>query len=255
MQISIIITTYNRPDALELVLMGLSRQTCQDFEVLIADDGSTDTTAKLLTKPWPFALKHVWQEDDGFRAAKIRNRAVKLARHEYLVFLDGDCVPGENFVRHHQQLAEQGWLVAGNRVLLSQKFTEQMLKYQAALFTFSKWDWLKARLKGHINRLLPLLPLPKLSRKSQAHEWRGVKTCNLGLWRSDFETVHGFDERYVGWGYEDSDLVVRLLSSGVKRKQGHFKIPVWHLWHPENTRQHQAENWQRLLTTQQQYAK
>jgi len=252
MRISIIITTYNRPDALSLVLMGLSRQTCDNFEVLIADDGSTASTAEVVAQAWPFPLKHVWQEDDGFRAGQIRNRAVKLARGEYLVFLDGDCVPGPKFVEQHYQLAEPGWFVAGNRVLLNPQFTAEVLQHPQRLLQLSAVGWLRARWQGSVNRILPLLPLPMLNRKGKANEWRGVKTCNLGMWRSDFDAVHGFDEAYVGWGYEDSDLVVRLLNDGIKRKQGRFLTVVLHLWHPENTRENTAENWQRLLTTQQQ---
>ncbi|MDQ2993454.1 MAG: glycosyltransferase family 2 protein [Pseudomonadota bacterium] len=252
MRVSIIVTTYNRPDALALVLKGLAQQRDYDFEVMIADDGSTESTADILAATqWPFTLKHVWQADDGFRAAKIRNRAVALARGNYLIFLDGDCVPGPDFVRHHQRLAEHGWFVAGNRVLLSEQLTQKLVENPDALFQMTLWDWCKARLQGGINRMLPLLPLPIVSRKSKSKEWRGVKTCNLAMWRKDFEQAQGFDERYVGWGYEDSDLVMRLLGAGVQRKQGRSLVPVLHLWHPENTREHLDENWQRLLATQQ----
>lgn len=252
-QISVIVTTYNWPAALALVLQGLARQSLTNFEVIVADDGSTDSTSQLITQlrpELPYSLQHVWQPDAGFRAAMIRNKAVAQAKGEYLVFLDGDCLPRRTFLANHFKLAETGWLVAGNRLLLNQDFTAQVVSQQLPVDQWPLYAWLKHRWLRDCNRLLPLLSLPLGPlRKLKATNWHGVKTCNLGLWRHDFISVNGFDEAYQGWGYEDSDLVIRLLRLGIRRKQGQFAVPVIHLWHPENDRAQHAANLARLQQT------
>lgn len=248
MKISIIITTYNRPDALALVLRALAQQTDQNFEVLIADDGSHASTRDMIESiQLPVPCRHVWQADEGFRAAKIRNKAVAQATGDYLVFLDGDCVPLQKFVRKHRRLAEQGYFVAGNRTLLSQQFTDKVLHDSIDIQHFSLFDFIWAKYCGRINRYLPVISLPLGPlRKLNANDWKGVKTCNLGLWKRDFLAVNGFDEDYIGWGFEDSDLVIRLLRYGIKRKLGRFAVPVMHLWHPENDRSYVDNNLNRL---------
>ena len=119
--ISLVVTTYNRPDALNAVLAACFDQDAGNYEVIIADDGSTANTRELiesLQKTAPVPLKHVWQEDLGFRAAMARNRGTLAAAGEYIVFLDGDCIPQRNFVARHRQLARKGYLVSGSRVLM-----------------------------------------------------------------------------------------------------------------------------------------
>ncbi len=120
--ISVIVTTYNREDALNTVLRSLARQTDKNFEVIVADDGSAATT-EALVEAWKtklgHPLAHVWHEDRGFRAAEIRNRAILASHADYVIFLDGDCVTRPDFVATHRALAERGWFVTGNRILLS----------------------------------------------------------------------------------------------------------------------------------------
>jgi glycosyltransferase involved in cell wall biosynthesis len=248
--VSLIVTTYNRPDALAAVLRGAFAQSDRGFEILIADDGSRDDTRFLiddLTLAAPVPVRHVWQQDRGFRAGAARNRAAALAQGEYLVFLDGDCVPRPDFIAQHRSLAEAGWMVAGNRILLSEEFTRDVLAGGAPLHSWTLAEWRSARHRGAINRLLPLRrlalgPLRKLGRR----RWQRVRTCNLGLWTADFRAVNGFDETFEGWGFEDSDLAVRLLNFGVRRKEGAFATGVLHLWHRDNDRAQESENWQRL---------
>jgi glycosyltransferase involved in cell wall biosynthesis len=250
MLISVIVTTYNRPDALRAVLDGLAAQRDRSFEVIVADDGSTASTAELLKKlapAFPMRLLHVWQEDLGFRAGAARNRAVEHASGDYLIFVDGDCVPRPSFVARHRRLSEPDWMVAGNRVLLSESFTQLALAGGIPLHLLAYREWVRARMRGHVNRTLPLLPLPfGPLRKLAASHWQRIRTCNLGLWSSDFQRVGGFDESFEGWGYEDSDLAVRLLNAGVRRKDGGFATGVLHLWHREHDRRHEGRNWQLL---------
>lgn len=249
-------TTYRREDALAVVLRALSRQTDPDFEVLVADDGSGPATAELV-EAWKGRLQHrlihVWHEDRGFRAAEIRNRAVLAASGDYCIFLDGDCIARPDFVAVHRRLAEPGWFVTGNRVLLSPALTAQVLRDGLTPEVWRFGGWLAARWRGGVNRLSALLhvPLGPLRRLRQ-RAWRGARSCNLAVWRSDLDRVDGFDADYSGWGKEDSDFIVRLLHAGVLRKDGAFATGVLHLWHGEADRSALAANERKLsdmLTT------
>jgi glycosyltransferase involved in cell wall biosynthesis len=250
MKTAVIVTTYNRPDALAAALEGLLAQDDRDFELLIADDGSRNDTRALIegfADRAPFPLTHVWQEDRGFRAGAARNRALSHTDAEYVIFSDGDCVPPPFFVSRHRALAAPGAFLAGNRILLSEAFTKRVLAERLPIHQWSTRRWLAAWLKRDVNRALPLLLLPDASWRSNApRRWEGVKTCNFSAWRADLVRANGFDERYSGWGLEDSDLVIRLLHAGVRHKSARFAAPVFHLWHPENDRSRLAENQVRL---------
>ena len=250
MRIAVIVTTYNRPDALAAVLAGYQAQRDAGFELLVADDGSTDDTLRVIDEfkaRAKFPVIHIWHEDRGFRAAAIRNRALAATRADYVIFSDGDCVPAPRFVAQHQRLAERGWFVAGNRVLLSAGFTNRVLHDKLPIHTRSLVSWLIAWGKRDINRWLPLVTLPDGEfRKSAPGRWEGAKTCNLAAWRDDLIRVNGLDETYSGWGLEDSDLVIRLLHAGVRHKSARFAAPVFHLWHAENDRSRLAANQRRL---------
>ena len=247
--VSVIVTTYNRPDALAAVLQGLLAQTCLDFEIIIADDGSSAETQNLIEQfasKTAIRIKHVWHEDKGFRAAAIRNKAVLEAEYDYLLFIDGDCVPNRHFIAHHIQLAEKKHFVSGNRILLSASFTETVLANKLPIFNYSILQWLKERIKNNCNRFTPCLKLNLGKLRYLKKGWQGAKTCNLGMWKTDFEQINGFNENYEGWGFEDSDLAIRLLKNGVRRKDGRYATVVFHLWHPENDRSQEAKNWQQL---------
>ena len=250
MRICVILTTYNRPDALAAVLEGYLAQDTGEFELIVADDGSTDETRRLIEgygRRAPFPLRHVWQEDLGFRPGAARNRALAATGSDYVIFSDGDCVPPPEFVGRHRALAEPGYFVAGNRILLSEWFTGEVLRRRVPIHSWRHRQWLRAWLRRDVNRLLPLLALPDGAfRKRSPQRWRGIKSCNLAAWRTDVARVNGFDESYCGWGLEDSDLVIRLLHAGVKHKSARFAAPLFHLWHNEWDRSRLAENQRRL---------
>lgn len=252
MLISVIVTTYNRPDALSAVIRALLDQTDANFEVVIADDGSSEPTREMIrtfqqSTParGPKRIIHAWQPDAGFRASAARNLGVFASHGDYLIFLDGDCLPRPDFVERHRLIAETGFMVSGSRVLLSEKFTNKLLAGTQPVPVYGRGllYWLVQRLAGNANKVVPLIHLPDSRlRHYRAVRWNRIKSCNLAIWRNDFSAVNGFDESFVGWGHEDADLVLRLARHGVRRKGGAFSTEVFHLWHRENTRATESEN-------------
>jgi glycosyltransferase involved in cell wall biosynthesis len=244
--ISVIVTTCNREDALDATLRALATQTDPHFEVIVADDGSGPPTARVITawlRRLGRPLAHVRHDDRGFRAAAIRNRAIVASSGASCVFLDGDCIPLPNFVAAHRRLAEPGWFVAGNRILVGRALTERILREGLKPETWTRRRWTALRLNGEINRLLPLvrLPLGPL-RRLGSRAWLGLRSANLSVRRDDLVRVDGFDAAFSGWGLEDSDLVIRLMRSGIRRKDGRFATGVVHLWHPDSDRSRLPEN-------------
>lgn len=244
--ISVVITTYNRPDALEAVVEACFLQDDKNFEIIIADDGSTANTRECIERlaaRAPVPLRHVWQPDDGFRAAMARNRGILAATGDYIIFLDGDCVPQRDFIRRHRALAQPGFLVSGSRILLSQRLTERALREHVDVAGMTVGERLRYRLSGDMNKVVQtMLRWPDVGRVRRKFSWRRIKSCNLAVWKADLVKVNGFDESFTGWGHEDSDLVVRLFHAGVLRKDGALATEVLHLWHREAQRDQESSN-------------
>jgi glycosyltransferase involved in cell wall biosynthesis len=248
--ISVIVTTYNREAALDAALRALARQSDRNFEIIVADDGSRPDTARLV-ESWrtrlTLPLKHVRHEHQGFRGGEIRNRGIRASAGALCIFLDGDCLAAPDFVAAHRWLHEPRWFVTGNRILLSRELTDAVLGRGLEPETWNYAALLRERLRGGVNRLLPTLRLPLGPlRKRDRESWVGAQTCNLAVARRDLDAVDGFDCAYTGWGLEDSDLVVRLLHAGLRRKDGRFATGVLHLWHPQNDRSQLPANQARL---------
>jgi glycosyltransferase involved in cell wall biosynthesis len=244
--ISVIVSTYNREDALDVALRALSRQSDRNFEIVVADDGSGPATARIV-REWAakttLPIKHVWHDDRGFRLADIRNRGIRASAGTYIVFLDGDCLARRHFVAAHRRLAEPGWFVTGTRILLSAELTDRILQQGLEPESWGLARWLMPRCQRQLNRFAPLLELRLGAiRKLSARHWRGARGSNMAFWRSDLEKVDGFDGSFSGWGREDSDLFIRLIRAGVRRKDGRFATGVLHLWHPEADRSRLADN-------------
>ncbi|MGN0902812.1 MAG: glycosyltransferase, partial [Succinivibrio sp.] len=208
MLISVIISTYNKPHQLELIFKALNYQTDRQFEVIIADDGSSQETATLVSKMTvaaTYPVTHVWQKDEGFRLSRIRNLAAKKAKGEYLIFLDGDCIPRPSFISTHRKLAEKNMLVAGNRILLKKDFSEFVVTRQEPVWTYSFTKWVSVFFKGGINRLHPLIVFPYFQKlRNLKNKWKKARGCNFALFKEDYYKVNGCDESFEGWGYEDS---------------------------------------------------
>lgn len=230
--ISLIITTYNRKDALELVLMSVLKQTLLPDEVIVADDGSTDDTRELIERykqTFPIPLIHCWHEDRGFRLSAIRNNAIKMAKGEYIIMIDGDIVLPKNFVNEHKRHAWKGQFIQGSRVLLKKETTERMLhskSMRVSAFTRN----IDNRLNAIESHLLSTI----FSYFRSGHT--NVRGANLSFWREDLFSVNGFNEDFVGWGREDSEFAVRMNNAGIRRKHVKFAAFGYHLYHPENSR-------------------
>jgi glycosyltransferase involved in cell wall biosynthesis len=248
--ISVIVSTFNREDALAAVLRCLARQSDRDFEVVVADDGSGPSTAAMVerwTSRFGGRLKSVWHPDQGFRLAEIRNRAIRASAGAYCIFLDGDCLVPPDTIAVHRRLSEPGWFVTGNRALLSPALTDAVLKEGVEPESWGLATWLPQRLNGGLNRLGPVLRLPiGPLRKLRSADWTGARGCNLAVWRADLDRVDGFDANFSGWGREDSDLMIRLFRAGVRRKDGSYATGVLHLWHPDADRTRLSDNEHKL---------
>jgi len=240
MRISVIVTTYNRPDALRRVLEGLAQQHVAPDEVIVADDGSGPETRRLVetqSHRVDYRLDYVWQPDQGFRLAAIRNAAIGRAQGDYIVCLDGDCLPGRYFIADHRHLAEPGCFFQGGRVLVSERRSPDFSYRRSRSFSGLMKDLIRGDL-GNAHHLLrlPLWPARRSRRLS------GIRSCNMGFWRSDLYAVNGFNEDFVGWGREDSELAVRLFRYGLRCKRHPFMAVCFHLWHAENVRDRLAAN-------------
>jgi len=232
MHVSLIITTYNRPDALLLVLRSIELQTLTPHEVIIADDGSgndTKDTILAFKKNSGLNIIHSWQKDDGFRAAKSRNRAIAKSSSDYIILIDGDMILHPEFIKDHINNAEPGYFIQGTRVLLTENATKKVIEKMSIHFSFFS--------QGIQNRKNTIRSnfLSKLFSKKKNY-LRGIKTCNMSFFKKDCINVNGFNNDFEGWGKEDSEFIVRLLNNGINRKNLRFNALQFHLWHKENTR-------------------
>lgn len=233
MKCSLIITTYNWVEALDLVLESVLHQSVKPGEVVIADDGSDSLTSDLIKKYQDKSnlnIIHSWQEDQGFRVARSRNKAIAKTSEEYIVLIDGDMILHERFIEDHISRAEKGFFIQGSRVLLSKVKSNNVVKRRQIHFSPLE--------SGLVNRKnavrFPEFLSKLLSRRK--NYLRGIKTCNMSFYKRDCLRVNGFNESFEGWGREDSEFVVRMLNSGIDRNTVKFNALQYHIWHNENTR-------------------
>jgi GT2 family glycosyltransferase len=230
--IGLIINSFEQPEYLARVLAAIARQTSPPEEVLLADDGSGEAVRSVFTQ-WsaaqPLRAEHIWQPHEGFRRARILNQAIARARSEYLVFLDGDTVPYPQFIADHRRLGRRGAFVQGHRALVKEQ--------AAAWFGLKGFerDRRRALWKGQLQGVKHAFrwPFPLLQARAGL---RGIRGCNLGIWRDDLVRVNGYNEAFVGWGREDSELAVRLMNLGVQRLDVRGWALCYHLWHPPASR-------------------
>ena len=238
MRVSLIITTYNRPDALLLVLLSIAGQMTLPDEVIIADDGSDSESQKLITdfrQSSNLNIMHSWQEDKGFRAAKSRNKAISKSNGDYIVLIDGDMILHPEFINDHINQAQPSYFVQGSRVLLTEDKTNQTLDQQKINFSLLSNGLQNRKNAFHSNILSKLF-------SNKRNYLRGIRTCNMAFYKQDCININGFNNEFEGWGREDSEFIMRLLNSGINRKNVRFNAIQFHLWHNENIRSSLEKN-------------
>lgn len=234
-KISVIVSTYNAEEWLEKVLWGFNQQTFKDFEVVIADDGSRDTTKELIEKTSllvSYPIIHVWQEDDGFQKSMILNKAVVACRSEYIIMTDGDCIPREDFVQVHYINKQPGYFISGGYYMLPMNISKLISLDDIEQQRCFNINWLKEKgipktfknnkltATGILSKLLNWITPTNAS-------WNGH---NSSGWKKDIENVNGFDER-MQYGGQDRELGERLFNFGIKSKQLRYSAVCVHLDH------------------------
>ena len=235
---TLIISTYNWPEALELVFKSVLQQTVYPSEVIIADDGSgleTQMVIEDFKAQISIPVKHVWHEDNGFRKTIILNEAVKQAVGDYIVQIDGDILLHPKFIEDHLKSASKGYFIKGSRGRLMMNKTKEVLQSKsiiihpltkglASTINATRCPWFSPFFYGD----------PRLSRK--------VKGCNFAFWKEDFIAVNGYNNALEGWGHEDIEIAARLVNNGTKCKHLKMVAVCYHLYHKINSRHQEVSN-------------
>lgn len=228
MKIALLISTYNWPEALELVLTSVTRQSRWPDEILVADDGSDDRTARLIEgfkTTYQLPIKHIWHEDRGFRKSVILNKAIKESTAPYILEIDGDIILHPHFVADHLQAAQPGYFVQGSRAMIGEQKSKQIL---------ARKQWRLHAFSTGMHTRFNALRLPFFSRffTTDPKSSHKVKGCNFAFWREDYIRVNGYHNGFEGWGWEDYELAQRLINAGVKKKRLKLTAVGYHLFHP-----------------------
>ncbi len=229
---SLIISTYNWPKALALVLKSLKKQSVLPNEVLIADDGSTDETKNLISefsKSINIPIRHIWHEDVGFTKATILNKAIAKAQGDYIIQVDGDCIMHPNFVKDHVRFSSENCYLYGSRVNIQKAQLETLFANQQVQFNcFS--EGIKKRTRAIYSPFLSTFYKPK-------HEFsKKFRGCNTSYFKSDFIAVNGYNEDFKGWGREDSELALRFYNYGLKSRRLRYRGIIYHIHHVEKSK-------------------
>ena len=231
-QATLIIATYNWPEALELVLLSAIKQKQLPNEIIIADEGSSRATKVLIDhfkSQFSIPLHHVWQEDKGFRKAQILNQAIVKAKGNYIIQVDGDCIMHSKFVQDHIAHASKNTYLFGSRVNIQESYLKVLFASKKIQFNvFSKG--IKKRTRSIYSPLLSGLY------KTQDGFSKKFRGCNTSFFKQDFMAVNGYNEDITGWGREDSELMQRMHNKGTKAKRLRYRGIVWHIWHQEKSK-------------------
>jgi glycosyltransferase involved in cell wall biosynthesis len=243
---SLLIATYNWPHALELCLKSVAAQKLLPGEVIIADDGSNKDTEVLIARfqqSFPVPLKHIWQEDEGFQLARIRNKAIAAAAFEYVIQIDGDLMLHPFFIKDHMELKKKNFFTTGSRVLLSLLTTKHLLENRSMdVGPYSKGN--RNFFNGLRNKWVRSFLAPRYKTGSRNRYY--VKGCNMAFWKKDLLAVNGYNESFLGWGREDSELAIRLMNAGIRKQFLKMGGICYHLYHPEASRELELRNRQMM---------
>lgn len=233
---SLLISTYNWANALEMVLKSVTQQTILPKEVVIADDGSNQATLEIINSfKNQLNIKHIWQEDIGFRKTLIMNKAIHQISNEYIVQIDGDMLLHPSFVEDHLKFAKENHFIKGSRAMLPQNLSKQILTQKE--FDFKQ---MRTAVKSKINACrIPQFAFLFFGNKTRTNNLRG---CNFAFWKKDFIAVNGYNNDLTGWGHEDIELAARLVNNGVLRRQLKMVANCFHLYHTINSRENEDIN-------------
>ena len=239
MKTSLIISTYNWPQALKVCLLSAISQKTTPSEIIIADDGSTIETKETIDKiklQTNIPIKHVWHKDEGFQLAKIRNKAIKKAKYKYIVQIDGDLILHPYFIYDHIQSAKKNYFVRGSRVRLSESLSNHIYKTEEFNF-FSIFNKnIKNKFNGIRNSFLKhITSKPDKS----PHNMLG---CNMAYWKLDAEKINGYENKLTGWGHEDEEFAARLINLGLTKLKIKNTAIVYHLYHKERKRENEQSH-------------
>lgn len=244
---SLLITTYNWPEALEKSIESAFQQKTAPNEILIADDGSDDRTKRLIEKmavKTNIPIRHIWQEDIGFRLSEIRNKAIAAAKYDYIIQIDGDIIMEKHFIQDHLTMAQSKTFLCGSRVLLSPNISQTLLEQKISSFSFKHMP---------LGFILNSFRIPFIA-NLMADRYKQKKTtalrgCNMSFWRKDLLSVNGYNEGIKGWGSEDAELAIRLVNAGIKKRALKFMGIAFHIYHQENSRANSIQNEQLLANS------
>jgi len=229
-RVSLIISTYNWPEALRLCLMSVANQTVLPDEVVIADDGSTSETRDLIEelKPgFPCPIHHVWHEDTGFRLTVIRNKAIAKAAGDYIIQIDGDIILERHFIADHKKMAAPETFATGSRIMIGEELSRKLLEAKRVRISLFEKG---LRNKQNAVRCSLLANYYRFRYKKGSPYY--MKGCNMAFWKKDLIEVNGYNEDLTGWGYEDNEIAARLLSAGKRKQYLKFRAIVDHRHHP-----------------------
>jgi len=231
---SLVTPTYNWPEALELLLISIKKQSVLPNEVIIADDGSNQETENLIKRmqvDFPVPIKHIWHEDNKNRKPAIMNKAIAAAKHEYIVEIDGDIIVHKDFIKDHLTMSKEGIFLYGSRVNIKKELLDSLFRNKQINFNL---------LSKGIKKRSRTLRIPFLSnlQKEETKKSSKLRGCNMSFWRDDFIKVNGFNEALVGWGIDDSEMIQRLLNIGIKGKRLKFIGIAYHIYHKEQDKSH-----------------
>ncbi len=230
--ITLLISTYNWPNALDLVLKSIFIQSMLPLEIVIADDGSSDETKKVIDKYKKISnipLIHVWHEDLGFRKSLILNKAIDISSGEYIVQIDGDIILDKNFIKDHYKQRRKGFFVAASRACINPQKSEEILKNGHIQFSF-----FTSGLDTRFNALRVPIICNFIQNKSTS-SWN-VKGCNMAFWKKDFVDINGYYNDFKGWGWEDYELAQRFINNGVRKRRVKWSAIGYHIFHKLNSR-------------------
>ncbi|MCX2683748.1 glycosyltransferase [Campylobacter sp. MIT 21-1685] len=230
---SLIITTYNNEDYLKLVLESVRKLEYLPNEVIVADDGSTEKTADLIKefkKDFPCPLKHIWQEDKGYRLNQSRNNGINAASCEYIIVIDGDMILDKNFIKDHLEYSKEKVYLQGSRILLDAKKSKNALtNKEIASFSFFKRNCFIAKCIYFSSKITA-------SYFEKKELIKGIRGCNMSFFKKDWAAIEGFNERFNAWGRDDSEFVARFLFNGGELRRLKFKAIASHLYHDESNK-------------------